>query len=452
MTTFRSLFPDGLAGRFALLLTASLIVANLLALAVLSFERNRLDRVALVSRLEDRVASLLPALESVPPDARARLAAIVSTRSSEVTIDETPLIAAQPSTPRSQDLAGTLAEVLGDREVAASLRVQREDGKGPERKAVLTSVRLELPDGQAPQWLNIVSRGPRPQPPWIEEGAFLLILGASLTAVLGVGLLFVRRLTRPLTQLATAAQAAGDGDRDARVNADGPKEVRDAATAFNDMQARIARFDAERMRVLAAVGHDLRTPLTSLRIRAEMLESEDSTAMIRTLDQMTVMADGLVSYARGTGDGEDVVDVDLGMVLNQVCSERDLPITPCETVTVRGRPVALGRAFGNLIDNALHYGTSVEIAVKSENKQAVVTINDDGPGIADDKIDRVFDPFVRGDESRSADHGGVGLGLTIASDVIAAHGGHLSLENGREGGLRATIVIPLANIDDGHID
>ena len=209
------------------------------------------------------------------------------------------------------------------------------------------------------------------------------------------------------------------------------------------MQARIAQFDAERMRMLAAVGHDLRTPLTSLRIRAEMLATDESTAMIRTLDEMTVMADGLVAYARGAHDTDDVVSVDLAVLLERVCGERNARFKAQEPLRVRGRPVALGRAFGNLIDNALRYGETAELIAKRDDEDVIVTITDDGPGIPEDRLANVFDPFVRGDDSRSTDTGGVGLGLAISRDIIAAHGGTILLENRQEGGLRAIVRLPI---------
>ncbi len=157
------------------------------------------------------------------------------------------------------------------------------------------------------------------------------------------------------------------GDRDARVPEDGPREMRAAAAAFNDMQARIARFDAERMRTLAAVGHDLRTPLTSLRIRAEMLDEADAAPMIRTLDEMTVMADGLVAYARGVAEAEPVQDVDLAALLARLCEDRGAPLAVDAPAIVRGRPVALGRAIGNLIDNALRYGGAARVRLSRDD-------------------------------------------------------------------------------------
>ncbi len=446
MTTLRRLRPDGLAGRFALLLIVSLVSANLLALAVLSFERTRLDRAALVAREEERIVSLVPALEAAVPAARPGLAHATSTRFSRVTVDPEPLVSVQPDAPRSLALAHALTGALGGRDVRAAIRVWPDDGDGRAREAVAASVRLAVPDGGQAQWLNIRSRGRRPRPPWIEEGAFLLILILSLAAVLGVGLLFVRRLTQPLTELATAARAAGRGDRSARVVAEGPREMRDAATAFNDMQERIARFDAERRRLLAAVGHDLRTPITSLRIRAEMLETDESGPMIRTLDEMTVMADGLVTYARGMGESEPLQDVELGPLVERACAERGVPFDCRDAATIRGRPVALGRAIANLLDNALQYGGTARAVMVRDGASAVLLIDDDGPGIPEDRLTDVFEPFARGEDSRSAETGGVGLGLAIVRDVIAAHGGTVVLENLPEAGLRATVRLPLSQI------
>ncbi len=445
MNRLQRFLPDGIAGRFALLLTVSLVSANLLALAVLSYERTRLDRAALIAREQERIVSLVPALEAAVPQARPGLANSASTRSSRVTVDPTPFVRAQLDTQRARALAEALTEALGGRDVRTAIRVQPDDDKGGRRVAVAASVRLVVAEDGEAQWLNIRSRGKRPPPPWIEEGAFLLILGLSLAAILGVGLIFVHRLTQPLTELATAARAAGRGDRTVLIKTEGPREMRDAAAAFNDMQVRIARFDAERMRMLAAVGHDLRTPITSLRIRAEMLEPEDSDAMIRTLEEMTVMADGLVAYARGRGESEAMRDLDLGALVERACAERGASFECDDPATVRGRPVALVRAIGNLLDNALQYGNTARATVTRDADMAVITIDDDGPGISQDKLADVFDPFVRGDDSRNSNTGGAGLGLAIVRDVIAAHGGTVTLTNLPTVGLRATVRLPIEN-------
>lgn len=439
-------WPDGMAGRFALLLVAALAAATAAAVLVLFFERARIDRAALVEREAERIESLVPAIEAAAPQRRNQVARAASTRSSRVSVDPRPIVEQQSSAPRSAALRRDLSDELDGREVRAAIMLRpNRDGHGP-RETVAISIRLAMPDTAPPQWLNVLSRGEEIRSYGSEEEVFILVLGLVLVLVLGVGLLFVRRLTRPLSDFASAARAAGRGDRTARVPETGPREMRDAAAAFNDMQARIARFDDERMRIMAAVGHDLRTPITSLRIRAEMLDEGEGAPMIRTLDEMTVMADGLVSYARGSGagDSEEARTVDLADMLARLCADRGADCAPSPPVPAIVRPVALGRAIGNLVDNALRYGGSAHVSLTSGPDRARITIEDTGPGIPEDRLTAVFDPFVRGDDSRNTDTGGAGLGLSIARNIVMSHGGSVALENRASGGLRAVVALPLA--------
>jgi signal transduction histidine kinase len=398
------------------------------------------------------VVSLVPAIEAAAPARRGAIARAASTRFSRVTVGPDALVEVVPSAPRSAALTRSLAEALGDRPVRAVVRVRPgREGRGP-TGMIAISIALSASAGAPAQWLNVATRGGASRPSGPDGTVILMVLGLSLAAVLGVTLLYVRRLTRPLDALARAARAAGRGDRTARVPEHGPRELREAAAAFNDMQARIARFDAERMRTLAAVGHDLRTPITSLRIRAEMLDEAEAAPMVRTLDEMTVMANGLVAYASGAEDAEAVRDVDLGGLLEPLCRERGASLEVAGTARIAGRPVALGRAFGNLVDNALRYGGTARVRLTREGREAVVTVEDDGPGIPEERLTEMFEPFVRGEASRSEETGGAGLGLSIARSVITAHGGAITLENrtgkdrageNRTGrGLRATVRLP----------
>ncbi|MFX0543746.1 sensor histidine kinase [Roseovarius sp. S4756] len=448
MSRLRALMPDGLAGRFAVLLTCALLAANLVALGLLTIERGRLDRAAWTEREIGRITSILPAVEAAAPEARASVARGASSRGARLRVAPEPMVRERRIPPGYQDFARDLADALEGREVRAAI-IRRPGGEGGDdadrREAMAVSVRLITPEGAAAQWLNVLSRNGRPQMRGFPEEVFLIVLGVSLASVLGIGLVFVRRLTRPLGALAVAARAAGQGDRSARVPETGAREMREAAAAFNDMQARIARFDAERMRTLAAVGHDLRTPITSLRIRAEMLEPEDGAPMVRTLDEMTVMADGLVAYAKGAADSEPMQIVPLGPLLTRLCDERGGQAAIRREATVQGRRVALGRAFGNLIDNALRYGGSAEVTLDVKGGEAVVTVVDTGPGISPERMETVFEPFVRGDDSRSLETGGAGLGLSIARNIALAHGGRITLENRPGGGLSAELRLPLAS-------
>lgn len=445
MKILSKLVPTGLAGRFALLLVVALLAANLVAAGLMIFERQRLDREAVQLREIERVVSLVPAIEAANPRSRRAIARNTTTRVSRVRVERSPIVETISTAPRSQALTQRLAEELPNREVRAAIlrRPTRED-PNVLAQVVAVSIRLSNADGAPVQWLNMVSRGNAPRLDGQAGRVFLLTLAASLVSVLAVGLIFVRRLTRPLGALAKAAHAAGQGDRSARAPETGAREMREAAHAFNAMQVEISQFDAERMRMLAAVGHDLRTPMTSLRIRAEMIDDpEQRDAMIRTLDEMGVMADGLVSYAREGHDGEASSNIALGPFLAQICEDRGANCTIETPVDVVARPVGLGRALGNLIDNALRYATSADVTLRAGARDAIITIEDDGPGIPQDQLEDMFQPFKRGDESRNVETGGAGLGLSIARTIIAAHGGQITLENRDTGGLRATIRLPL---------
>ena len=443
----RGLLPDGLAARFALLLVAALAVASVVALVALSLERTRLDRMALSEREVERIVALVPAMDAVEPRLREAVAHDASTRLARITIDQTPLVAATPADTRSRALEARVQAALGDRALAVAFLRRGASGRGAgasPRETITISVALPSPQGSA-TWLNLISTPPQDGTGDVEGDVVFLVFALSLVAVLGTGLVFLRRLTRPLEQLANAAAAAGRGDRTARLPEEGPREMRAAAAAFNDMQARIARFDAERMRTLAALGHDLRTPITSLRIRAELLDDADlRDPMVRTLDEMAVMANGLVAYAKGSRDVEPAERIDLGPFLRRLCEERGAAFEVRADAQVLGRPVSLTRAIGNLMDNALRYGGRATVHLDRSGPEAVVLVEDEGPGIPQERLEAMFEPFVRGEDSRSAETGGAGLGLAIARNIVVAHGGTIRLENRAEGGLRASVHLPHA--------
>ncbi len=426
----KRLLPSGLAGRFVLLLTVALILANAVALILLASERDRLGRAAREEGAVARFLALAPLLDGTSQAERERRIRAAGQRGARLTLSQTPNVAADVSGVRARALAEVFEATLEGR----ALRL----ADAPRRNALDISVALYAPDA----WLNgVLNLGPPPR----RTGGFEMVivaLGLSLLAVLGVGLVFVRQLTRPLADLAQAARAAGRGDRSARMPEEGAAELREAATAFNDMQAQIARFDAERTRTFAAVGHDLRTPITSLRIRAEMLDPEDGAPMIATLEDMQVMAEGLVAFGTGTHATEDRQPVDLHALVTRLCTERGAQIGNIAPAVIDGHPVGLSRAIGNLIDNALRFAGSATVSVEDSRDAVCITVEDRGPGIPTERLEAVQDPFVRGDPSRNTQTGGAGLGLSIVRTVAVDHGGELILANRDGGGLRATIRLP----------
>lgn len=453
--------PDSLAARFVLLLAVALITANIAAFLLLASEGRRFDRTSQDMREVERVITLVSALESVDTRFWPAITKAASSRFVEVKVEATPSaiqdVTRNIQKKRMESLLNALQEALPGRMVNTanlprfSFRPNQAGKPRPSERdggvgAMVISVSLTKPTG-TDRWLNVVSIEAS-RNAGIGFRVLLTGLGLSLAAVLIVGLFFVRQLVRPLSALADAANAAGRGDRSARVPVEGAREFRAAGAAFNDMQAKIARFDAERMRMLGAIGHDLRTPITGLRIRAEMLEDEPTKdAFVRTLDDMTIMADGLVTYAKGTREAEDLAVVDLSEFLRQLCETRGAVFAGTTSATVKARPVALGRAVGNIIDNAMRYAGNATVRLESGDREIRIIIEDTGPGIAPDKLETVFEPFVRGDDSRNSETGGAGLGLSIARSIIQAHGGSVMLQNKEPHGLRVIIVLPESGAD-----
>lgn len=441
--------PKSLAGQFVLLLVAALVFANVVALVLLNSEQSRFAREARRGVQVERLAALVPVLERIPPHLRDEAARASSGPTLDVTIDARPMVRSPGTGWLAKRLEDALEARLGDRADGARFEIETtgprrrwhrdEDdsegsgwfrGMGPRwggRRATRVDASIPLAEGV---WLNVRQRRPERRPP-VVSGAVLFALVLSLAAVLGVSLLYLRRITRPLSALGQAAALAGAGDRTARVPEQGAREIKDAAVAFNTMQAEIAAFDAERARTIAAVGHDLRTPITSLRIRAEMLDDATRDAMVRTLDEMGVMADGLLAWGKNEADVEAPEALDLAELVGALCDPDDGPIVfeGPRTSAFVGRKVALSRAFGNIIGNARRYGERARVVLDEAPDQVLVTVTDEGPGIPPDRFEEVFEPFARLDPSRSAETGGTGLGLSIARTIVRAHGGTIALAN-----------------------
>lgn len=431
--------PRGLAGRLSALLVVALLAVNLIAAVLLAREGSAFDREIRLQGDKSRLHALVTALEAADLRTALMLPEHSSTGFTRFSVDPQPL--ALPGTQRLPNMEARLAQELQQHPI------ELREGGGPlpgeDRKPLLlVSVRLER-GALAGHWLNALAYPLPAQTAWVWKAGFFAPLAASLIATLLVGLIFVRRMTQPLRALAQAARAAGRGDRSALVTERGASELCEAAAAFNDMQRRIAGFEAEQRRMLAAVGHDLRTPITGLRLRAELLDDDDQRGeMIRMLDEMAAMAQGLLDSASASAAPEPRRPVDLDALLAQLCADRGLPYAPQGALIASVAPFALRRALGNLIDNALRYAGPPRLRLDPGPAEIVIQVQDDGPGIPEALLARVTEPFVRGEASRSAATGGAGLGLTIARDILRAQGGRLVLKNRAQGGLSAEAHLP----------
>src|SRR6267154_1274615 len=303
-------------------------------------------------------------------------------------------------------------------------------------------VSVRLPDGAA--LLFRVTRMPEgaPLPRHLLGNLALLVL--ILVIVLYVA---ARNITRPLSELARAAHSVGRDARPQRLQERGARELRDAARAFNTMQDRLRRYLDSRARVLAAMSHDLKTPLTRLRLQVETLDNPPMQERIgRELSEMEAMVREALTLFRGIEDGEPPAPLDLNALLETVREEfTDMG----QQVTVAGRtaqpltakPQALKRCLTNLVANATHFGARADIVVE-DGPVVAIRVRDSGPGIPAQELERVFEPFYRLESSRNRDSGGTGLGLSIARDIAQAHDGSLTLSNLPGGGLEAALLLP----------
>lgn len=277
---------------------------------------------------------------------------------------------------------------------------------------------------------------------------FWIHLALTLATVIAVAVIAVRFVTRPIQRLAEAAEAFGRDLDSAPLEETGPTESRRAAETFNRMQERLRRLIAERSRALAAVSHDLRTPLTRLRLRAELVEDEQLRRQINAdIDDMQAMVEATLAYLRGLGEDEAVQDIDIDALLQSLVADaqamgRPVTLQSSSAAPFRGRLTALKRAVANLIDNAVKYGGTAQVGVADGPERLRIVVEDGGPGIPEPDLARVLEPYVRLEISRSRATGGVGLGLAIARDVARLHAGELALENLPGGGLRAVLALP----------
>jgi signal transduction histidine kinase len=307
----------------------------------------------------------------------------------------------------------------------------------------LFDVTVTLPDGERVMYRALA---PLPAPPlprqiFVELGVLTVLLGVAMFVM-------ARTITRPLRELANAADAVGRGANHPPLAEKGARELRRATRAFNTMQERLRRYLESRTRVVAAMSHDLRTTLTRLRLRAESIENDELRARFAAdLDEMSQMVHGALGLFRGLNDDEPLDRVDLDVLLETLQADfaelgASVSIEGRANAPICARPLALKRCLTNILHNAISYGTRATVLV-SDGDDLTIRIRDEGPGIPAEALDQVFEPFFRIEPSRNRDTGGAGLGLSIARDIVQAHGGSIALRN-MERGLEVTLTLPRA--------
>ena len=466
----RRLLPDSLAAWALLILIGGLILAEVSTLGSIQESREANNRMTAFFHLADRVSSISRAIAAEDVQQRSSLATELSGPTLVVSVDSGPLttssVAADDQLAELEDILGSRLEESGVTDVHVEMRdrdlIPASGTGGPlaadagpvERvlseiedsyaryDAYVASIRLA--DGT---WVNFISV--------IAPSPLLWSINTVAVAALAIILVFVasmwalRRLTAPYAMIASAAERFGRDLHAAPLPENGPSEVRAAAHAFNLMQERLRRFFSDRDQLVAAISHDLRTPATRLRLRAEFIEDpEQRSRMLADLNEIETMTRSVLAFASDSAQPEPRESLDLVSLLESLCDDMpgvalDLP-DDLPRLAYAAQPVALRRCIANLLDNAVKYGARARVSLTMDASEVRIVIDDDGPGIPEGDVEMVFQPFRRLDASRNRDTGGTGLGLTIARTVARAHGGEILLTNRREGGLRAEIVLPLA--------
>lgn len=448
MKLVERLWPDTVAGRAILILVAALLAFHFVGFWAYRVSVESLANVQRDKALAERIVSIKRAIAGNANDAeRDRVAHDLSSASLEVHWSKVSLVlGTAPATERTKEMASRLKE-LAPELAAESFRLGYADdgalGAGEAdayRHMMLVSVRLD--DGS---WVNFSSTALGANQ---HDWSVLTIMVCFGVAIIVIGVLLLRWATRPLRDLALAAERFSLDQVPEPLHESGPIEVRHAARAFNTMGERIQRLVAERMQALAAVSHDLRTPITRLRLRSELLEDEATRDLIDAdLSEMEGMIDSTLEFLRGGISHETVRPIDIVTVIETIVDQyadqgRHITLSGVSHGRVLGRLLALKRAFWNVIGNAVKYADQAWVTVNETPSSLSISVEDNGPGIPEDEMERMFQPFVRLEESRGRETGGSGLGLTIARAAVRSHGGEISLSNRPEGGLRVLITLP----------
>lgn len=432
---------DTLAARTVLLM---LIGVGIVHVASLSAYQHALDRemsVANESRLADRLLTIRRSVMRVVPAERETVAHDLS--GGPVEAHWSASERARPGGRGADVWEGMRARLLEQAPDLADQDILIGANRKSDSDPHLALISLRLPDDT---WVNVTIFAPDARPQsvhgtWISTS--LMALGVAAISVLVIGW-----MTTPLRRFAAAARELYHGTDRVEVPESGPREIRDAAIAFNDMQARIRKLVTTRTQTLAAVSHDLKTPLTRMRLRAEALGDTPQTAgLIADIRDMERMLDQTLAHLRGDRKDEDIRPLDLAALLATLvddATDRGATATLAEAgpLVIEGRPLALKRAFANLVDNAIKYGGAVSITCDETPTLVRVVLSDGGPGIPEARMAEMFEPFTRMEPSRSPETGGYGLGLSIARDIVEGHGGTIRLANRAEGGLAVTVDLP----------
>ena len=466
--------PDSLTGWTLIVLISALTVSQLATISIIISMRSGTLEVVEHFHVAERIAGIVRLIDAIPPGQRTQLLSKVAGDTLSVSWNPTPTVKSNGHSDWSESLldeivaaalwqtpershrvtfvtatSGSFAARVEKVRRSASLsadagRILGGTVTRGERARVMDAS-IALADGS---WLNF--EVPMADPSKVPGVATIVTIATSGLLILALSFWGVQRLTRPLIVLVRAAEQLGSNINAAPLAESGSREMRQAARAFNSMQQRVRQFVADRIQLVAAISHDLRTPLTRLRLRAELADNDEMRHKMRQdVAEMEAMIESTLLFAREEGNPEHCMQVDLVSLVESVCDglpgvEVSLAEGVLNRLVLECQPLAVRRCVGNLVSNAVRYGSHVKVTLSADSGGARITVEDDGPGIAAADIDRVFEPFLRLDTSRNRETGGVGLGLAIARTVARNHGGDVTLSDRPEGGLCATLQLPMS--------
>jgi signal transduction histidine kinase len=468
------LIPQSLFGQTLAILLLGLVVSHAVGSWIYTADREQAVRQVGVFAAVQRMANLTRLVQEARPAERARMVAALSDPGFRLALLSSPPTptAAQDDNAIARAVSDYLTQELQLKPgsgplVSVSTRENGDNyprsggrmgygpmgrggfGHGPgmhgfEHFGGFRGIEVAMPLSEG-QWLSFATAVPQSGPAYSQQ--FIVSMAVMAIIIVLVTIWAVRRVTAPLATLATAAERLGRDVNAPPLTETGTAETRQASRAFNEMQARLQSLIENRTRLLAAISHDLRTPLTLLRLRTESVENaQERDKMLATIAEMDSMIAATLRFARDEVVSEPLRPTDVTALLQSCVDDladtgHAVSMTPSAPVVCDCRPAALKRALNNLLENAVKYGNTARTAIVAKPNRVTLTIDDDGPGIPEAELSRVFEPFYRLDESRNRDTGGIGLGLSIAKSILQTLGGDLVLSNRSEGGLRATVYL-----------
>ena len=473
------LAPKSLAGQLTLLLLLVLAFAQAVAFALFAWERIEVLRHAHRDNSVLRTVTVARLIGDTPPGLHDSIITAVNTELARFSLSGEPVVGETGTGELVAAIASDLSVAHGV--AAEQVRVaplsawyldhdhdhdgddrddedhDRDGDRDEDRDEDNVSIHREpdwftasvaLADGR---WLNVAVRPPPVAPGW--GPAFVSVFLLSALGIAAVAVFMGTRIAKPMRGLASAAGRLGRGEAVEDLPEAGPVETRKTVRAFNLMRARLDRYVRDRTAMLAAVSHDLRTPITSLRLHAEFIGDPETRAKIlAALDEMQGMTEDALAFIREDTRREETRTVDIHALVDSVAADladlgHEIAVADTGRLPVACQPAALRRALRNLLENAAVYGGRATARIEQDDTEIRIVIEDDGPGVPEADQERVFEPFVRLEASRNRDTGGSGLGLAIARSIVRGHGGDIAIANRVDGGLRATIALPVA--EDG---